>query len=61
MPDDYVHRIGRTGRAGQAGVAISLVGENDAFNIPALEKHLDMKFKLEQFDVTTFTQHNQAS
>lgn len=32
MPDDYVHRIGRTGRAGQAGVSVSFVGENDAFN-----------------------------
>lgn len=50
LPDDYVHRIGRTGRAGQAGVAISLVGENDAFELPALEKHLDTKFNLQQFD-----------
>lgn len=50
LPDDYVHRIGRTGRAGQAGVAISLVGENNAFELPALEKHLDTKFNLQQFD-----------
>lgn len=50
LPDDYVHRIGRTGRAGQLGVAISLVGENDAFNLPALEKHLNTKFSLAQFD-----------
>lgn len=49
MPDDYVHRIGRTGRAGHTGVSISFVSENDAFNLPALEKHLDMKFKLSQF------------
>ena len=49
LPDDYVHRIGRTGRAGQMGVAISLVGENDAFNLPALEKHLGVKFSLLQF------------
>lgn len=50
LPDDYVHRIGRTGRAGQSGVSVSLVGESDAFNLPALEKHLDMKFNLVQFD-----------
>lgn len=50
LPDDYVHRIGRTGRAGQAGVAISLVGENDAFNLPALEKHLGVKCQLMQFE-----------
>lgn len=51
MPDDYVHRIGRTGRAGQTGTAISLIGEDDAFNVPALEKHLNQRFTLEQFAV----------
>lgn len=51
MPDDYVHRIGRTGRAGQMGLAISLIGEDDAFNVPALEKHLNQSFVLEQFVV----------
>jgi ATP-dependent RNA helicase RhlE len=25
VPEDYVHRIGRTGRAGSSGAAISLV------------------------------------
>lgn len=48
LPDDYVHRIGRTGRAGQTGVAISFVSEDDAFNLPALEKHLGEKLQLEQ-------------
>ena len=56
MPDDYVHRIGRTGRAGQAGVSISFVSENDAFNLPALQKHLDTKFTLEQLDIEQLTQ-----
>ncbi|MFB6349429.1 DEAD/DEAH box helicase [Moraxella marmotae] len=50
MPDDYVHRIGRTGRAGQEGVSISFVSENDAFNLPALESHVGIKFKLHQFE-----------
>lgn len=49
-PDDYVHRIGRTGRAGQTGLAISLVGEDDGFNIPSLEKHLGVHFELLHFD-----------
>ncbi|MDO4441612.1 MAG: DEAD/DEAH box helicase [Moraxella sp.] len=52
MPDDYVHRIGRTGRAGHTGISISFVSENDAFNLPALEKHVDMKFKLNQFELS---------
>ncbi|PNK61542.1 DEAD/DEAH box helicase [Psychrobacter sp. FDAARGOS_221] len=47
--DDYVHRIGRTGRAGQKGISISFVSEDDAFNLPAIEAHLDTKLKLEQW------------
>lgn len=49
QPDDYVHRIGRTGRAGKTGISISFVSEDDAFNVPSLEKHLDTKFSLEQW------------
>lgn len=49
MADDYVHRIGRTGRAGQQGVAVSLIGEDDAFNLPALEKHIKVKINATQF------------
>lgn len=49
QPDDYVHRIGRTGRAGQKGVSISFVSENDAFNLPALEQHLETKLTLLQW------------
>jgi len=49
QPDDYVHRIGRTGRAGRTGISISFISEDDAFNLPALEKHLDTKFKLSQW------------
>ena len=30
VPEDYVHRIGRTGRAGKEGAAISLVGSDEA-------------------------------
>jgi len=49
QPDDYVHRIGRTGRAGQKGISISFVSEDDAFNLPAIEAHLDRHLKLEQW------------
>ena len=49
QPDDYVHRIGRTGRAGHTGVSISFISEDDAFNLPALEQHLDTKFQLEHW------------
>jgi superfamily II DNA/RNA helicase len=42
-PDDYVHRIGRTGRAGRTGVAISLVGREDAESIDNIQKLIGTK------------------
>lgn len=46
-PENYVHRIGRTGRAGASGTAISLIGEEDAYEVPALEKLLGRKLAME--------------
>ncbi|TQV89240.1 ATP-dependent RNA helicase RhlB [Aliikangiella coralliicola] len=44
LPDDaedYVHRIGRTARAGAEGDAISFAGEDNAFNLPAIERYIE--------------------
>ena len=49
--EDYVHRIGRTGRAGATGTSISFVTENDAFNLPAIEKFLGHPVSCTQPDV----------
>ena len=38
VPEDYVHRIGRTGRAGEDGVAVSLVSADEAKLLFAIEK-----------------------
>ncbi|PVZ11264.1 MULTISPECIES: ATP-dependent RNA helicase RhlB [unclassified Pseudomonas] len=46
-PDDYVHRIGRTGRAGTSGVSISFAGEDDAYQLPAIEALLGRKIGCE--------------
>ena len=38
VPEDYVHRIGRTGRAGSLGDAFSLVSTEELPNLAAIEK-----------------------
>ena len=40
VPEDYVHRIGRTGRAGKKGKAISLVSNDEEAYLAAIEKLL---------------------
>ena len=43
VPEDYVHRIGRTGRAGSPGEAISLVCHDDESMLPGIERLLKKK------------------
>jgi len=40
VPEDYIHRIGRTGRAGANGVALSLVCPEEAYYLVEIEKLL---------------------
>jgi len=40
VPEDYVHRIGRTGRAGCAGEAVSLVSREERDRLRAIERML---------------------
>ena len=40
VPEDYVHRIGRTGRAGLRGRAVSLVSREERERLRAIEKLL---------------------
>ena len=40
VPEDYVHRIGRTGRAGSRGRAVSLVSRDERDRLRAIEKML---------------------
>lgn len=43
VPEDYIHRIGRTGRAGSKGNAISLVSDNEKEFLAGIEKLLKTK------------------
>ncbi|MEN9559033.1 MAG: hypothetical protein RLZZ502_244, partial [Pseudomonadota bacterium] len=47
VPEDYVHRIGRTGRAGASGVAISLVAPEEEKLLVEIEKLLKKSIKRE--------------
>ena len=38
VPEDYVHRIGRTGRAGESGQAVSLVSDEDRSLLRDIER-----------------------
>ena len=40
IPEDYVHRIGRTGRAGAGGVAVSLVSSDETGYLRDIERVL---------------------
>ncbi len=52
VPEDYVHRIGRTGRAGEDGVALSLVCPAEKPLLLAIEKLL--KYTIPQQTVADF-------
>ncbi|RJP86279.1 MAG: DEAD/DEAH box helicase [Desulfobacteraceae bacterium] len=43
IPENYVHRIGRTGRAGEKGVAISLACDKEQVLLAEIERLLDHK------------------
>lgn len=46
LPEDYVHRIGRTGRAGLEGEAISIVSNDERPYFRAIEKLIGQKIAL---------------
>jgi len=50
VPEDYVHRIGRTGRAGASGLAVSLVTDEDASMLRNIERLIKLKIERKSFD-----------
>ncbi len=72
VPEDYVHRIGRTGRAGAEGAALSLVDHEEIKLLGAIEKLIkrsidrvpmpafEMSDTTAMAPTTSATQHHQA-
>ena len=50
LPEDYVHRIGRTGRAGKSGHAISFACEKYALNLPEIETYINHSIPVTDYD-----------
>jgi ATP-dependent RNA helicase RhlE len=56
VPEDYVHRIGRTGRAGESGHALSLVSADEGKMLAGIEKLI--KKQLPRKEVEGFEPRN---
>ena len=41
--ENYVHRIGRTARAGKTGKAYTFCSEQDVYNLPSIERYIEMQ------------------
>lgn len=49
VPEDYVHRIGRTGRAGASGQAVSLVAADEIKQLEAIERFTKQTIRREYY------------
>ncbi len=50
IPEDYIHRIGRTGRAEATGDAITFVSAEETSNLKAIEKHTGQAIEQVRYD-----------
>jgi len=48
VPEDYIHRIGRTGRAGKDGSALTFLTSNDRNMWRSIQKLIDPDFKVKE-------------
>jgi len=63
VPEDYIHRIGRTGRAGATGEAISLVAPEEEKHLAEIERLLKKKVAIvaaDDFDMNAAVRERPA-
>ncbi|HWK53136.1 MAG TPA: DEAD/DEAH box helicase, partial [Hyphomicrobiales bacterium] len=61
VPEDYVHRIGRTGRAGATGMALSLVSEEDEKLLRDIERLIKRRIPLREVDLASLPERRATS
>ena len=58
VPEDYVHRIGRTGRAGQTGHAISIVSPDEFKQLRSIQGLIKKEIKIESTEGFELSEDN---
>jgi len=48
MPEDYIHRVGRTARVDATGIAITLVSREEAADLSRIERHIGRRIPRER-------------
>jgi ATP-dependent RNA helicase DeaD len=61
VPEDYIHRIGRTGRAGKEGSALTFITPNDRSMWNSISKLIDPNFKPSQSGYKKKSRRNKAA
>jgi ATP-dependent RNA helicase RhlE len=49
LPEDFIHRVGRTGRAGACGLASTLVSGAEVFELRSIERALSLRIRRRDF------------
>ncbi|HEY3769970.1 MAG TPA: DEAD/DEAH box helicase [Candidatus Angelobacter sp.] len=50
IPEDFIHRVGRTGRAGATGSAVTFFSSSERSDLARLERTLQLKMRRERAD-----------
>ena len=50
LPEDFIHRVGRTGRAGARGLASTLVSGAEVFELRSIERALKLSIQRREID-----------
>lgn len=58
--ENYVHRIGRTARAGKSGKAYMFCSEQDVYNLPAIERYIEMQIPSRVVDESLLAEDKSA-